>query len=147
MIAKNLSYIMQTMIADKANNKTSEFIVLSKPDFTMQDWIYKPKFIEFTANGLGDKPIDYLLKKTVKGNEDEGRKTIVGKALHLTVDKELVSIGIYTQKHGQAWQLSHTHTIDKALFEAYVRVVQNDKKVSELEKENRAPENFSLNLE
>ena len=146
MITKN-SFITQKQIIDKANNTVSEFVMFSKPDFTMQDWILKPKFIKFTANDLGDKPIDYLLKKTLKGNEDEGRKSIVGKALRITVDKELVSIGVYTQKHGQAWQLSHTHTIDKALFEAYVRVVQNDKKVSELEKENRAPENFSLDLE
>ena len=138
-------YISQKTIADKANNTSSEFIVISNSDITVQDWIFKPKFLEI-ADGLGDTSLDYPLKRTMQGNADEGRKLQKGKALRVAVDKALVSISVYTQSYGEAWQLSHTHNIDKVTFDAYAVVVRNDLAVAKVEKDMKSPENFSLNL-
>ncbi len=139
------SFISQKLIADKANNSISGFTVLSSPDFKKQDWIFKSKFSEVTEL-LGSDPLDYPLKKT-KGNPDEGQKPIDGKALRITTDKEIITIDVYTQKYGEKWSLSHTHQIAKNVFDAYALVVKNDQVVSELEKESKAPKNFSLDLE
>jgi hypothetical protein len=141
-----LSYISQKQIIDKADNSILEFIVVGNSDATQEDWILGYKFLAI-GDSLGDTPIELQLKKTRKSKEDEGGKPgSAGKALSITVKGELVSLSVYTQDYGQAWQFSHTHTIDKTLFDAYVLVVQNNKKVSVLKKENDAPENFSLNL-
>ena len=140
-----VSFISQKQIVDKKEKTISEFLILSMPDFTMQDWIFKPKFIEI-ANSLKSTLLDYPLKKVVKGNKDEGKEAVEGKALRITSDKDIFSIEVYTQSYGEAWSLSHTHQISKNVFDAYVLVVKNDQAVSVLEKESKAPKNFSLNL-
>ncbi len=140
-----LSHISQKQIADKVNNSISEFIVISNSDTTVQDWIFKPKFLEI-ADGLGDTSLDYPLKRTIQGNADEGRKLQKGKALRVAVDKDMVIISVYTQSYGEAWELSHTHNIDKVVFDAYALVVKNDLAVAKVEKDMKSPENFSLNL-
>ncbi len=141
---KTDSFISQKQIADKANNSLSEFMVLSSHDFKKQDWVIKSKFLEI-SNLLGTTPLEYPLKK-MKGNVDEGQKAIDGKALRITVKKDIVSIAVYTQSYGKAWSLSHTHQIAKNVFDAYALVVKNDQDVLKLEKESKAPKNFSLNL-
>ena len=142
--SKTKSYICQKKIIDKAKNLTSEFIVLSSHDFKKQDWVIKPKFLEI-SDLLGTTPLDYPLK-TAQGNPDEGQKPIDGKALRITVEKELVIVAVYTKSYGKTWSPSHTHQIAKNVFDAYVVIVENDKNVLELEKESKAPKNFSLNL-
>lgn len=139
------SFICQKLIVDKANNSISEFIVISDSDLIMQDWVIKPKFSEI-VDGYGATPLEYPLKRTIQGNVDEGRKHQEGKALRVTLDKDVVSMGVYTQSYGQAWELSHTHTIDKVLFDAYALVVSNDQEVAKAEKDKKLPVNFSLNL-
>lgn len=142
---ENLGCMSQKMIIDKATNKTSEFLVFSSPDLTVNDWFFKPKFSEIVAN-LGDKPVEHQLKRTVEGDPDEGKSSQKGKAIRLSVSGGSVIVGIYTQVHGEPWKLAHTHTIDKALFDAYAVVVKNDADFAEKEKEKKSPENFSLNL-
>lgn len=142
---QNLGYITQKNIADKSENKISEFIVLSNAGFTNSDWIFKPKFSEIVAN-FGDKPVDYQLKRTIEGNPDEGRQSQKGKALRLTSNGDSVIISIYTQVFGEPWAQSHRYTIDKSIFDAYALVVKNDADIAKKEKEQKTPENFSLNL-
>ena len=141
----DMTFISQKIIVDKANNTISEFIVTSNSDIPVQTWIFKPKFLEI-ADGLGHGSLDYPLKRTMQGNVDEGRKPQKGKALRVTVDKDIVIIAVYTQSYGEAWQLSHTHHIDKMTFDAYALVVRNDLAVAKVEKDMKSPENFSLNL-
>ncbi len=146
MTNKNkLDYITQKIIADNSENKISEFIVLSNAGFTNNDYIFKPKFSEIVAN-FGEKPVEYQLKRTIEGNPDEGRQSQKGKALRLSISGDSVIIGVYTQVYGEPWASSHTYSIDKALFDAYALVVKNDADIAKKEKQNKAPENFSLNL-
>ena len=140
----DMAFISQKQIADKANNSLSEFIVFSNHDFTKQDWVIKSKFLEI-SNLLGTTPLEYPLKK-MKGNVDEGQKAIDGKALRIIVEEELVSIAVYTKSYGKSWSLSHTHHIDKNIFDAYALAVKNDQAVSKLEQESKTPKNFSLDL-
>ncbi len=140
-----LSHISQRHIADKVNNSISGFTVFSSPNFKEQDWITQRKILEFTER-LSSIPLEYPLKETRQGNADENKKPVDGKALRITVEKDIVSIAVYTQTYGKIWSLSHTHQIAKNVFDAYALVVKNDKDVLELEKESKAPKNFSLNL-
>lgn len=142
---KKLDYISQKIIADKSENKISEFIVLSNAGFTNNDYIFKPKFSEIVAN-FGEKPVEYQLKRTIEGNPDEGRQSQNGKALRLTVNGDTVIIGIYTQMYGARWAQSHTYTIDKVHFDAYALVVKNDADIAKKEKEKKSPDDFSLDL-
>lgn len=146
MIENNkLGHMSQKMIVDKVSGKVSEFVVFSNSDLTVSDWTFKPKFSEMVAD-FSDKPIEHQLKRANKGNPDEGKTPQEGKALRLSVSGDSVIVGVYTQVHGNPWKLSCTHTIDKALFDAYALVVKNDADFAEKEKKNKAPENFSLNL-
>lgn len=107
--------------------------MFSNFDLTVNDWIFKPKFLEIVTS-LNDKPTDYRLKRTSKGNPDEGNTPQEGKALRLSVSGDSVIVGVYTQVHGSPWRLIHTHTIDKAIFDAYALVVRNDADIAEKEK-------------
>lgn len=142
---ENLGFISQKFIVDKVSGKVSEFIQLGNTRFTNSDWIFKPKFSEIVVN-FGDKPVEYQLKRTIEGNPDEGRQSQKGKALRLSISGDSVIIGVYTQVYGEPWASSHTYSIDKALFDAYALVVKNDADIAKKEKQNKAPENFSLNL-
>lgn len=142
---QNLGNISQKIIADNSENKISEFIVLSNAGFTNSDWIFKPKFSEIVAN-FGEKPVEYQLKRTIEGNPDESRQSQKGKALRLSVNGDNVIIGIYTQVFGEPWTQSHTYAIDKTIFDSYALVVKNDADIAKKEKEQKSPENFSLNL-
>jgi len=141
----SVSSLQQKVIVDQTTNKASEFVVSSTPDFSIRDWIIKPKFREI-ASKLGKEPLEYQLKRTQKGNEDEGRKPIQGKAVKVSIADNIVSVEVYTQNFGESWKLSHTHTLEKALFDAYAVVIKNDEAVSKAEKEVKSPDNFSLNL-
>lgn len=142
---KQDSLMSQKIIADKSENKISEFIVFYNVDFTISDWVFKPKFSEMVTN-FSDKPVDYPLKRTIKGNLDEGKEPQSGKALRLSVIDDTVSVEVYTQIHAESWKLSHTHIIAKSVFDAYVLVIKNDTVVATAEKVKKSPENFSLNL-
>jgi len=142
---ENNSYMSQKIIVNKSDNKLSAFIVLSKIDLIINDWILKSKLLEIVKK-IGDEPVEYQLKRTIKGNPDEGRDSQSGKALRLSVSGDTVNIAIYTQVHREAWVLSHTHTIGKTIFDAYVLVLQSDTAVTEVEKQKKSPENFTMNL-
>ena len=126
MITKiNNGFMSQKQIFDRTTNSAIAFVVLSTPTFKKQDWISVGKLVDI--NSKTDKlPLEYSLKVTLKGNYDESKKAQDGKALHLSLDGDNYVFDIYTQVYGRDWQLSHSHIIDKALFNAYVTVVQND---------------------
>ncbi|NOR55183.1 MAG: hypothetical protein GQ531_03145 [Sulfurovum sp.] len=140
------SHISQKQIFDRTSNSVSGFVVLSTPTFKKQDWISVRKLMDINSK-IDKLPLDYALKATIKGDYDESKKPQDGKALHLTLDGDNYKFEIYTQVYGREWQSSHTHTIDKALFNAYVIVVHNDIAVNEAEKDQKSPDDFSLNLE
>ena len=130
------------VVDGKCNN--SDFIVLSTDGTS--DWIGKVKFNELNILSNDTDVIEYPLKATKKGNEDEGIKSVTGKALRKSKDKNIVLISIYTQEHGNSWKLSHTHKIGKTEYEAYSFVFANTEAVLKAEKESKEPVNFSLNL-
>ena len=144
-VKEKLGHIAQQIIVDKKNGSSTEFIKFSSPDFKESDWISKGKFLEIVKK-LSDKPVEYQLKRTIQGNLDERKDPQSGKALRITPTEENISVAIYTQIHGKSWNYSHTHVLDKPLFDAYKLVVMNDAVVTEIEKKQKSPENFSLNL-
>ncbi len=139
------SHISQKQITDKSTGRTTEFVVMFDSKFENNDWLSKTKLMDIVSK-LGDKPLEYPLKKTLKGNPDEGRAVQSGKVLRITLGEDNVTVDVYTQVYGESWKLIKTHTISKTIFDAYVLVVKNDIAVVEAEKENKASENFSLNL-
>ncbi len=94
-----------------------------------------------------DSSLEYPLKKTVKGNEDEGIVAVSGKAIYAEMKDSEVTIKVYTQVHGKDWEYSHTHILDVETYLAYVTVFENTEAVIKAEKENHAPTNFSMNLD
>lgn len=147
VIRKNIfSYISQKQIFDRTTNSVTAFVVLSTPTFKKQDWISVRKLMDINSK-IDNLPLEYSLKPTVKGNYDESKKPQDGKALKLSQDDNNYKFNIYTQVHGRDWQLSHSHTIGKDLFNAYVAVVQNDIAVNEAEKDQKSPDDFSLKLD
>ena len=141
----NNGFISQKQIFDRSTNSVAAFLVLSTPGFKKQDWISFGKLVDINSK-INKLPLDYALKATVKGNYDESKKPQDGKALHLSLDGDNYVFDIYTQVYGRDWQLSHSHIIDKALFNSYVTVVQNDIAVNSAEKDQKSPNDFSLNL-
>lgn len=142
----NLSLMTQKQIVDKTTNKISEFIVIDNPKMLLKEWIIKYKYLDMISI-LSSEPIDYRLKETSKGNPDEGKAPQDGKALRLSVSDDSVTIVVYVQAYGKPWTESHTHILDKALFDAYRLVIKNEADIAEKEKEKKSPANFSLNLE
>lgn len=143
----NGSTIKHTTISNIENGrcKTSEFIVFGTDGIF--DWFGIKKFNEFNSLLDYDSSLDYPLKKTVKGNEDEGIVAISGKAIYGEMKDSEVTIKVYTQVHGKEWEYSHTHIIDVKTYLAYVTVFENTELVIKAEKENHAPINFSMNLD
>lgn len=139
-----MSHISQKMIVD--DKQAVEFIVLSDKELNVNDWIIKSKFIDIEKGLEKSSSFDYQLKRTIKGNPDEGIASQNGKALRIIKGDDLITIGVYTQSYGETWKKSHTHQLNKILFDTYTRVVLNDEKVHELEKKNKSPEKFSLNV-
>ncbi len=144
-IVKSTSHMTQKVIFDKVKDMSTSFVIISDANFDKNEWIVGYKFLEM-ANEISDKPSDYPLKKTFKGNADENKKSQDGKALQVIVDGNIVNLAVCAQVFGETWKISHTHTIDKVIFDAYVLVLKNDSKVKELEKESKSPKNFSMNL-
>ncbi len=141
----DLGYMVEKIIVDKKTQLVSKYMMFSTPDFSKNDWFFKDKFMAI-AQRIGKEPLQYPLKKAVKGDPDEGKKAIEGKAVHVSIVDDIIVIGVYTQTYGSAWKLSHTHTVEKVLFDAYVFIIKNDESVSKAEKESKSPENFSLGL-
>ncbi len=142
---KTFSSMLQKQITDKKTRAVTGFVMISDPDFKKMDWIGKSSFTDI-AGRLSATPIEYQLRKAKKGDEDENLRVVLGKALKISVLDTTVTIEVYTQKFGETWKLSHTHTLDKMLFDAYALVIKNDEAVSKAEKESKSPENFSLGL-
>ncbi len=140
------SFISQRQIFDRSTNSVSKFVVLSSPTFKKEDWISVAKLMDIDSK-MVKLPLAYNLKRTLKGDYDEGQKPQDGKAFNLHDDGSVYKFDIYTQVHGRSWLLSHSHTIDKALFATYIRVTKNDAAVIEAGKDLKSPEDFSLNLE
>lgn len=145
-----LSHMLQKIMVDKSDKKALEYIVFSSPHFKDNDWISKEKLSEIIA-GLGDKKmVSYELKKRIKGNRDENKRPQDGKALKLIREDKIVSVSIYilsSQEKEEKYRHSHTHLIDKNVFEAYVLAMQNDKSVLKKEASQRSIDNFSLQLD
>jgi len=146
----NKSTIKHTQISKVVDGKcnNSEFIVFTTNG--VSDWMSKIKFDELNILSKDKDFIDYPLKATKKGNEDEGIKAVTGKALRKSVgkdgDKDKILISIYTQEFGNSWKHNHTHKIDKVVYEAYSLVFLNTEAVLKAEKENKKPVNFSIDL-
>ena len=141
----NNGFISQKQIFDRSSNSVAAFVVLSTPTFEKQDWISVGKLMDLNSK-IDTLPLEYKLKVTIKGNYDESKKPQDGKALHLSLDGDNYIFDIYTQVPGRGWQLSHSHIIDKALFNVYVTVVENDIAVNAAEQDQKSPDDFSLNL-
>ena len=137
--------ISQKQIFDRTTNSVIAFVVLSTPTFKKQDWISVGKLMDINSK-IGELPLEYNLKRTIKGNYDEGTKPQDGKAVKLFLDGDNYKFEVYTQVFGRGWQLSHSHIVGKVLFNAYVTVVQNDIAVNAAEKDQKSPNDFSLNL-
>jgi len=129
-------------------SKSNEFIVCTTNG--KSDWITRDKYIElntlFKGKNKDQEILEYPLKSTRKGNEDEGHKAVLGKALSICIDNDNIVIKIYTQEHGQSWNFSNQHILEKVLYDAYALVFRNTKDVLEAEKALKEPVNFSLNL-
>lgn len=144
-IATKTAFMQQKFIVDKSTHQLSEFIVFSDNNLTKSDWVSKSRFEELSKK-VGSTPLEFPLKKSRKGNEDEGYKPTQGKAVKVTLTDDLVTFEVYVQNHGETWKLSHTHLVSKDIFMAYKVVVKNDSDVSKAEKERQTPEHFSLGL-
>ncbi len=143
---KNLnSFISQRQIFDRSTNSVSKFVVLSSPTFKKEDWISVGKLMDIDSK-MVKLPLEYNLKRTLKGDYDEGQKPQDGKAFNLHDEESIYKFDIYTQVHGRSWLLSHSHIVDKALFATYVRVTENDAAVNEAGKDQKSPADFSLGL-
>ena len=137
------STIKTTQILKVVDNKcqASDFIVLSDR-LGNNDWISKLKVINISS--VGD--VELLLKKPYKGNLDEGRDSVKGKALNITTEGESTVINVYFKDDTTPWELSHTHIIPKVLWNSYLLVFRNNEAVLSCEKSSKADENFTLNL-
>ncbi len=142
---KQISSILQKQIVDEKTKVVTGYVMISDSDFKNTDWISKWAFTSI-VEGVGKTPMEYPLRKSKKGNEDENLKVVLGKALKVSMLDNTISMEVYTQKFGETWKLCHTHTLDKSLFDAYALVIKNDEVVSQAEKESKSPKNFSLNL-
>lgn len=140
------SHVCQKQIFDRSTNSVIAFVVISTPTFKKHDWINHNKVVDINSK-IDKLPLEYNLKRTIKGNYDEGTKPQDGKAFKLFLEGDNYKFDVYTQVHGRGWLLSHSHTIAKTLFKAYVMVIQNDLAVNEAEKDQKSPDDFSLNLD
>ena len=140
----DMSYIAQNFIAD--GGKVNKFAVTSSPDFKNRDWLSEKKFIEMNKLASNKSVVEYQLKPTLKGNLDENKRSQVGKAVKLEFLEKEIKIEVYTQVFGKSWSLSHTHVLERELYEAYVRVFLNNTAVDLVETEKRSPKNFTLDL-
>jgi len=133
---------ISNVVEGKCNN--SDFIVLTTNG--VSDWIGKVKFNDLNFSSKDTDVVEYPLKATKKGNEDEGIKAVIGKALRKSKDGDVVLISIYTQEFGNSWKLSHTHKINNIEYEAYSLVFSNTEAVLKAEKESKKLVKFNLKL-
>lgn len=147
---EKLGYMSQKMIVDKVSSIVSEFVVFSDPEFKDTDWLSKSRLAEIIAQ-LGDKKVvTYQLKKAIKGSPDDQKRLQDGKAVKFTITDQHVSIAYYSnssQIKEEKWRESHTYSIEKKVFDAYILVMQSDIAVAKKEKEQKSLENSSLKLD
>jgi len=145
-----LGHMSQKIMVDKFSKEALQYIVFSSPNFEDNDWVSKIKLTEI-IDKLGEKKeSNYVLKKRMKGNRDENKRPQDGKALKLIREDKIVSVSIYilsSQEKEEKYRHSHTHLIDKNVFEAYVLAMQNDTSVAKKEAIQRSIENSSLQLD
>lgn len=150
-ISGNKSHLQIKLLNNRDADKCTAtlFMVLSTPDFETHDWILNDKFVEM--GGMLQESIDDEFEYPVKTATmaAEGRKAKEGKAVRITFDNDILSIGIYTQTYGKLWELSHTHLVDKSVFNNYVSVAKNDADVikRELTNARETRRSFTLNLD
>ena len=145
----DFSHISLSGIVDRDKGINNPFIVVSSSKFTSSIWFTETKFLEICTlfEGSNSDPLDYQLKRTIKGNPDEGRETHVGKAIRITQNTTSYQIEVFTQSYGESWKFNELYQVKSSLFEAYILVVRNTHAVKELEKTSKSPKNFSLGLD
>ncbi len=147
----NRSHIQSKVLTNNESGKCTEtsFIVISGFDFEKADWVLNEKFVEMTSmlEESIDEEFEYPLKASTP--PAEGRKAQEGKAVRITVKDGILIIGIYTQTYGKLWGFSHTHMVDKSIFDHYVSVAKNDVDVIRREQVNKRElrRSFTLNLD
>jgi len=137
--ASTNSTLKGSLISNIENGKakTTDFLVFATDGIS--DWVTKLKFDEinslFAESSYDtDSGLDFPLKLARKGNADEGRESVEGKALQIIEEEDFMVINVYTQAHGSSWKFSHTHKIGLALYNAYSVASLNTKKVLAAEK-------------
>ncbi len=131
------SLMNQKVISDKKSGKTSEFMVISTPDFKNNDWISKSKFSLIGEKLLEKNVLIYTAKKAIRGNKDEGKDPVEGKIIKFILSGDLIEIAVHKEEYGSTPVLTHSHKLLKTVFDAYVLVAQNDLAVSDLEKKTK----------
>ena len=147
----NRSHIQTKVLTNNEFGKciVTLFIVLSTFDFEKSVWFLDHKFVEMTSmlDESIDEVFEYPLKPTTMATE--GRKAQDGKAVHITEKDGVLIIGIHIETYGKPWVLSHTHLLDKSIFDNYVSVRKNDVDVISREQVNDREKrrSFTLNLD
>lgn len=148
-----------TLAAEQVKNssvKTEVLVDGSKKNFFLifsnginkADWISYSRIIEIEEHLKKNKlnSTFYMLSMPKKGNHDEKREAKVGKTMQFLKEVDVVKIEIYLQQHGETPKLSHTHSIERKLFDAYTTVIMNDKNVLEMEQETKKKNKFTVSL-
>ncbi len=137
------SLMSQKFITD--DNKITPFVLFLTR--AKSDWIRVSNLLEVSAR-INQLPLFYTFKKATQAKGDGKSISQDGKALKLSLDDGGVYvIDIYLNAYGQKEKLSHTHRIDKNIFDAYITVLENNVSVAEAEAKQKTEERFSLNLE
>ena len=147
----NKSHIQIKVLTNNESGKctATSFTVLSSPGFEKADYFLDHKFVEMESmlDESIDEEFEYPIKSARKASE--GRKAQDGKAVRITLKEGVLTIGIYIQTYGKPWVLSHTHIVDKIIFDSYVSVAKNDVDVISREQVNdrELRRSFTLNLD
>lgn len=147
MVENNkMAFISQKVICDKTDGNISYFVMISDEIFKLNEWISNVKFLAFSEEYEKNTSNGIVIKKSYKGNSDEGKDSVEGKALFPSVEKDLVKIDVFVEKpiDKDNWILSHSHYIKKNIFDAFVLVVKTNVLTNKAEKEHRGSSTLIL---
>ncbi len=134
-----MAFIGQKIICDQKDGSVSYFVVLSDTTFKISEWIGNSKFLALCEEYEKNTSDGIVIKKSYKGNPDEGKDSAEGKALFPSVEKDLVKIDVLVEKPTDKdnWILSHSHYIKRNIFDAFVLVAKTNVLTNKAEKEHR----------
>lgn len=135
----DMAFIGQKIICDKTDGSVSTFVTISDTTFKISEWVGNSKFLALGEEYENNTSNGIVIKKSYKGNPDEGKDSVDGKALFPSVEKDLVKIDVLVEKFTDKdnWILSHSHYIKKNIFDAFVLVIKTNVLTNKAEKEHR----------